>query len=82
MRHAEQIVQASVLGLFSRMPMLAGFHVADDLSLVEIEFDGWPGFTPSDELYEEIADALLGALDEGGEALHLIRNRTFARTLQ
>ena len=82
MKHTEQIVQASVLGLFNRVPLLAGFHVGDDLSLVEIEFDRLPGFTPSEELYEEIASALLEAIDERGEALELLRNRTFARTLQ
>ena len=82
MRQAEQILQASVHGLFERMPLLVGFHVGDDLSLAEIEFDRWPGFTPSDELYEEIAAALLEAIDERAEALELVRNRTFARTLQ
>jgi hypothetical protein len=82
MKHAEQIVQASILGLFNRVPMLAGFHVADDLSLLEVEFEHLPGFTPSAELYEEIASALLEAFDEREEALELMRNRTFARTLQ
>ena len=82
MRYAEQILQASVHGLFDRMPLLVGFHVGEDLSLEVIEFDRCPGFTPSAELYEEIAEALAEAIDEQAEALELVRNRTFARTLQ
>src|SRR5688572_20592064 len=59
----EAIVQSRVSALFQRMPLLAGFHVTHDMALVEIEFDHVPGFNPSEELYEEIADALLEALD-------------------
>ena len=82
MGYAEQILQASVHGLFDRMPLLVGFHVGEDLSLEAIEFDRLPGFTPTAELYEEIAEALAEAIDEQAEALELLRNRTFARTLQ
>lgn len=78
----EAIVQSKVSELFQRMPLLAGFHVADDMALIEIEFERLPGFTPSEEIYEEIASALLEALDERADALELLRNRTFARTLQ
>ena len=52
------------------------------MALTEIEFDRFPGFTPTEELYEEIASALLETLDERADALELLRNRTFARTLQ
>lgn len=82
MHRAEALVQSSMAALFRRIPFLIGFHVADDLALDEIEFDRWPGFTPSEELYEEIAKALLEAVDDREEALGLLRNRTFARTLQ
>ena len=78
----EAILQSSVNALFRRMPLLVGFHVGDDLSLAEIEFDRCPGFTPGEEQYEEIASALLEAFDEREDALDLLRNRTFARTLQ
>jgi hypothetical protein len=78
----ESIVQSRVSALFQRMPLLAGFHVTDDMALVEIEFDRMPGFNPTEELYEEIAGALLEAVDEREDALQLLRNRTFARTLQ
>jgi hypothetical protein len=78
----EAIVQSRVSALFQRMPLLAGFHVTDDMALVEIEFDRMPGFSPTEELYEEIAGALLEAVDEHEDALQLLRNRTFARTLQ
>jgi hypothetical protein len=78
----EAIVQSRVSALFRRMPLLAGFHVTDDMALVEIEFDRMPGFNPTEELYEEIAGALLEAVEERAEALQLLRNRTFARTLQ
>jgi hypothetical protein len=75
-------VESSVTALFRRMPLLAGFHVGDDLSLAEIEFDRWPGFTPGEELYEEIANALMEAIDDDRNAVELVRNRTFARSLQ
>jgi hypothetical protein len=78
----EAIVQSRVSALFQRMPLLAGFHVSDDMALVEIEFERFPGFTPSEELHEEIASALLEALDERADALDFLRNRTFARSLQ
>ena len=78
----EAIVQSRVSALFQRMPLLAGFHVTDDMALVEIEFDRMPGFSPTEELYEEIAGALLEAVEEREDALLLLRNRTFARTLQ
>jgi hypothetical protein len=82
MERAEAVVQSSITALFRRLPLLAGFHVGDDLTLESIEFDRWPGFTPTEELYDEIAKALLAAIDEREEALELLRNRTFARTLQ
>ena len=82
MQRAEAVVQSSITALFHRMPLLVGFHVGDDLTLESIEFDRWPGFTPSDELYADIARALIQAIEERAEALELLRNRTFARTLQ
>jgi hypothetical protein len=75
-------IESSVMALFRRMPLLAGFHVGDDLSLAEIEFERWPGFNPGEELYEEIANALMDAIDDDRDAVEFLRNRTFARSLQ
>lgn len=81
MKTASQVVESRVATLFRRLPQLAGFHIAGDLSVTEIEFERCPGFTPGRKLYEQIAAALAEAVEEREEALELLRNRTFARTL-
>ena len=81
MKTASQVVQSRLAKLFRRLPQLAGFHIAGDLSVTDVEFERCPGFTPGRKLYEEIAAVLAEALEDGEDALELLRNRTFARTL-
>jgi hypothetical protein len=87
-------LEAVVDALFHRWPSLVGFSVQDahtlsahratgrlegELCLADVETDPWPA--RSQELFGEIAVALLELLDDEPAARELLRGRTFARTL-
>jgi hypothetical protein len=90
----ETEVAAAVDGLFRRLPSLVGFSVQEaqtlpkdrasgrlerELVLADVETDPWPA--RSQELFGQIAVALLDLMDSEPAARELLRGRTFARTL-
>ena len=76
------IFRARVAVLFERLPMLCGFHVAEDLSVVEVAVHGWPGWTPPGDLDGVLCASLEELLDDcAEEAAEILRGRTFARVM-
>ena len=91
----DSAIDHSIRSLFVRHSALCGFSVIDagsmigereagqlqgDLSLADITVSG--GFaTKSEDYFPEIAMALIDLIDEWPEARALLRDRTFARTL-
>ena len=90
----ETQVGSVVQALFQRWPSLVGFSVQEaqhlpkdrasgqlelELVLADVETDPWPA--RSQELFGEIALALLDLMDHEPAVRDLIRGRTFARTL-
>ena len=68
--------------LFCRLPMLCGFHVAQDLSLVEVTIHGSLGAAERSELVKEICSALEDlVVDRPDDAVELLRGKTFARAI-
>ena len=69
--------------LFGRLPMLCGFHVAQNLSsLVEVTIYGSRGAAASSELVDEICSALEDlVVDLSDDAVELLRGKTFARAI-
>ena len=62
--------------------MLCGFHVTEDLRVVEVASHTWPGWKPGPEIADEITAAIKGLLVDGSEhAAALLRGTTFARRL-
>lgn len=93
-RQSEIELASVVEALFRRWPSLVGFSVQEagalsrdraagglgrELVLAEVETDPWPA--RSQELFGEIALALLDLMDEQPAARELLLGRTFARTL-
>jgi hypothetical protein len=81
---AEAMIEARVLHLFQRIPLLLGFSIQEDLSIAGIEVHSWPSYAWGKEVYDEISDeiaaALVGLMNEREDAAELLRGRTFART--
>ena len=74
--------RARIAVVFARLPMLSGFYVSDDLSLMEVTVDGWTGSTATSLLKDEICTALEDLIaDDATEAAELLRGRTFARAV-
>ena len=80
-QHTEAIVDRHLHELFRRLPMLSGFWLRPDLEVEELCVFSWPGYTPSQELYEEVMQSLVDLAEERPEALPLMRGRTFARAV-
>lgn len=78
---AKAFVAARVDALFKRLPVVCGFSLSRDLRVVDLVWHGWPGYTPSAQLYLDVAEAIGALLEERPEAAELLRGRTFARTL-
>ena len=53
-----EVFNARLRVLFGRLPMLCGFHVAQDLSLVDVTIRGSLGAAERSELANEICSAL------------------------
>jgi hypothetical protein len=81
-QRARQMFEERMAALFERLPMLAGFCVEGDLSVTEISVDTWPGWSPTEQLHEEIGRILDDLVEERPDTAELLRNRTFARALQ
>jgi hypothetical protein len=79
--HTEAIIVRHVHHLFERLPMLSGFWLQPDLDVAELSIFTWPGYTPGQELYEEVMNALVDLAEERPEAVQLMRGRTFARAV-
>src|SRR5688572_22540771 len=90
----ETELAATVDSLFRRLPSLVGFSVQEaqtlpknrasgrlerELMLADVETNPWPA--RSQELFGEIAVALLDLMDNEPAARELLRGRTFARRL-
>ena len=76
------VFRARVAVVFERLPMLCGFHVTDDLSVVEVAVHGWPGCTPPGDLESVLYAALEDLIEDSAEEVaELLRGRTFARAL-
>ena len=84
-RHSRQLEEfnARLRVLFGHLPMLCGFHVAQDLSsLVEVTFYGSRGAAAPSELVNEICSALEDLVDDlSDDAVELLRGKTFARAI-
>ena len=79
--NVEGLVARHVNELFTRLPMLCGFWLAPDLEVAEVSVFTWPGYTPGNELYEEVTQSLANLAEERPEALQLMRGRAFARAV-
>ena len=76
------IFRARVAVVFERLPMLCGFHVTEDLSVVEIAVYGWPGWTPPEDLHGVLCGLLEDLIEDYAEdTVDLLRGRTFARAV-
>ena len=76
------ICRARVAVLFERLPMLCGFHVTEDLGVVEVAVHGWPGWTPPGDLGGVLCAALEDLIEDYAEdTVDLLRGTTFARTV-
>ena len=83
-RRARQLEEfnARLRDLFCRLPTLSGFHVAQDLSLVEVTVYGPHGPAAPSELVDEIRSALEElVVDLPDDAVELLRVKTFASAL-
>jgi hypothetical protein len=83
-RRAQQLEEfnARIRDLFCRLPMLCGFHVAQDMSLVEVTIYGSHGTAVPSELVDEIRSALEElVVDLSDDAVELLRVKTFASAL-
>jgi hypothetical protein len=77
-----EVVNARLRVLFGRLPVLCGFHVAQDLSLVEVTIHGPLGAAERSELANEISSALEDlVVDRPDDAVELLRGKTFARAI-
>ena len=76
------VFRARVAVVFERLPMLCGFHVTDDLSVVEVTVHDWPGAKPPADLESVLYAALEDLVeDRAEEVAELLRGRTFERAL-
>jgi hypothetical protein len=79
-QHNEAIVARHLHQLFRRLPMLSGFWLHPDLKVAEVVFTG-TGHTAVRDTHAQVMDSLVQIAEECPEAVHLMRGRTFARTL-
>lgn len=77
-----EVFRARLGVLFDRLPMLCGFHISENLSLIEVTVDAWPGAAdPSglvEDIYSELEDLVV---DRSDDAADFLRGKTFARAL-
>jgi len=70
--HTEAVVARHVHELFKRLPMLSGFWLRPDLKVAELSVFTWPGYTPGQDLYEELMQSLIELAEERFEAVQLL----------
>jgi hypothetical protein len=58
------VFRARVAVVFERLPVLCGFQVTHDLSVVEVAVHGWPGWTPRVDLHGVLCAALEDLIDD------------------
>jgi len=76
------IFRARVAVLFERLPMVCGFHVTEDLSVVEVSVNGWPGWAPPEDIQGVLCVLLEDLIEDCAEdTVDLLRGRTFARAM-
>jgi hypothetical protein len=80
---SQRLLDARVLEVFRRLPLLIGFSLDSDLCISDVELRAWPGVEWGDPVYGEIgavlAELIAATEEEGAE--ELLRGRTFARAL-
>ncbi|TMH70758.1 MAG: hypothetical protein E6H57_06515 [Betaproteobacteria bacterium] len=76
---AEAAVETHMRALFTRLPMLCGFAMADDLDVTNVTIQTWPGYIAGADLYGEIANAVVDLVEERPDVIELLQGRTFAR---
>ena len=80
-QYDEAIIAKHVRQLFQHLPMLAGFWLRSDLRVAELSVFSWPGYSASQQLYEEVMKSVVELTEEHPEVVQLIRGRTFARAV-
>lgn len=81
-QRSREIFDARMAALFEQVPALSGFYVRADLSVAELAVFAWPGWSAAPELQEDIAHFLQAMVEERPEVAELLREHTFARSLQ
>jgi len=80
--HPRTMSDSRIAELFDRIPMLCGFSVGLNLTVVQIAVHTWPGCVPGDGLAEEIRAALEDLIvDDPQATAEQLRGRTFARAI-
>ena len=83
---SEALIEACMLELFRRIPLLLGFSIDEDLAIAGVEVHTWPGLEWGEDFHEEvqaeISAALADVMIEQEDAAELLRGRTLARTFQ
>jgi len=80
-RHAEAIVARHVRELFKLLPRLSGFRLGADLTVVDVSVRASPAFPAPRSLYPVVMQSIVELTECHPEAVRLMRDRTFARTL-
>jgi hypothetical protein len=80
-QRTEATISRHMDALFHRLPMLTGFLLQPDLELAELSIFSWPGYTPGQDLYDEVMQSLVDLAAERPEAVQLMRGRAFARAV-
>ena len=78
-QHSEAFIEMHIAAIFESMPMLSGFSLRHDLEVTDIAVWTWPGCTASQELYQDLLQALADLAEERPDAVDVLRGRTFAR---
>ena len=78
-QRSQALAETHIAAIFERMPLLSGFTLRADLEVTDIEISTWPGYSPGQELYENLMQALADLADKSPDTVELLRGRTFAR---
>ncbi len=90
----EADLESGIESLFRRCPTLSGFsvrsarlsqgpvQVANALLVTDVSDYPWSGLEAPAELCDQVVEALIALTDECPDTYELLRERTFARSLQ
>jgi hypothetical protein len=80
--HTEAIVTRRVRELFKLLPRLSGFRLGADLAVIDVSVSTFPAFPARRGLYPFLMQAIVELAKSHPEAVRLMRDRTFARSLR